>query len=68
MQYTHKNKSDNRMIEIPVYIVLHDKTGELHIEPFITKHNISHRMEVSTPRKSPLCISEVLSILLSECP
>ena len=36
MQYTHKNKSDNRMIGILVYIVLPDKTGELQIEPLRT--------------------------------
>ena len=67
MQCTHKNKSDIRMIRIPVYIVLPDKTSELHTEPFRTKQNISHCMEVMSPRKSPLCTLEVLPIPLLEC-
>ena len=31
------NKSNNRMIEIPVYIVLPDKIGKFHTEPLRTK-------------------------------
>ena len=44
------------MIEIPVYIILPDKIGDLYIEPLKTEQNISHYMEVLSPRKSPLCI------------
>ena len=53
IQCTHKNKSDNHMIEIPVYIVLPDKIGEFHTEPFRTKQNTSRRMEVTSPQKIP---------------
>ena len=33
-----------------------------------TKQNISHYMEVMSPRKSPLCMVEILPMLLLECP
>ena len=56
------------MIEIPVYIILPDKIGDLYIEPLKTEQNISHYMEVLSPRKSPLCTAEVLPMSLLECP
>ena len=68
MQCTHKNKSNNLMIEIPSYIVLPDKTDELHIKPLRIEQNISCRMEVSSPKKSLICTSEVLLLPLLECP
>ena len=60
MQSAHYNKSSNCMIEIPVYILLPDKIGELHIDPLWIEQNISSRMEVLSPRKSPLCTVKVL--------
>ena len=68
MQSAHNNKSENHMIRILVYIILLDKNSELHTEPLWTEQNISRCMEVLSPRKSPLCIVEVLPIPLSKCP
>ena len=41
------------MIGIPMYIILPDKISELHTESLWTEQNISHCMEVSSPRKIP---------------
>ena len=68
MLCTHKNKSDNRMIGIPVYIVLLDKTGELVTKPLRIEQNISRRREVSSPKKSPLYVSEVLIYCYQNAP
>ena len=68
IQSAHNRKLIIVWSRIPTYIVLPDKIGELHTEPIWTKQNISCRMEVSSPIKSPLCTSEVLPIPLSECP
>ena len=56
------------MTGIPVYIILPDKTGELHSEPLKTEQNTSRRMEVLSPKKFSLCTSKVLLIPLSKCP
>ena len=46
------------MIGIPVYIVLPEKTDELHTEPLRTEQNISRRMEVSSLPENPLCVHQ----------
>ena len=63
-----EQETNNHMTEIRVYIILPNKIGELHTEPVWTKQNISCHMEVSSPRKFPMCTAEVLRMLLSERP
>ena len=67
MQKAHNNKSDNRMIWILMYIILSDKIGELHTESLKIEQKISRCMKVLRSRKSPLCTTKVLPMLLSEC-